>query len=290
MSETVTDMIDELVEAINDEDTERARNLIGAIGDSYGEISTEEEKRIRQASLLRGDGTLSETDKEDLGALVSSAANTEMKRGAFLLRAVTAVREIEQNSTPEDFDNAVSEVKSADEELEVQVENSETIIQESEIPPSVEIVNLGLNPSTIGRNQASRLDVTVVNVGDDPAKNVKITIDPAEGTSISELEETLGTVGSDDDRTRDYDIEVNETGEHRIRVEVVSENAGSDIDSKTLSVEEAEGPIVEDYADQNGIVNLSGLRAAIEDWRETAITDALLEEVTEAWRTQKEVD
>lgn len=291
MSDTVETLIDELVQALDDGDTDQARNLIGAIGDQYDELRTDEEKRIRQATILRGNGALSQDEEEQLGQLVNTAASTEMKRGAFLIRAVAAVRAVEQETTPEeDFEDAVTEVKAADEDLETEVEQNESTIEESEIPPSIEIIKLRLDPSTVGLDQTSQLNATIGNVGNESANEVELTISPAEGASVSESRKTLGTVVGDEDRTETFDVEAEESGDQRIRMDVTSANAGSDADSKTLTVEELDDPSLQDYTDQDSIVRLSGLREAVQDWRETNISDDLLETVTDAWRTQQEVE
>ena len=291
MSDTVETLIDELVQALDDGDTDQARNLIGAIGDQYDELRTDEEKRIRQATILRGNGALSQDEEEQLGQLVNTAASTEMKRGAFLIRAVAAVRAVEQETTPEgDFEDAVTEVKAADDDLETEVEQNESTIEESEIPPSIEIIKLRLDPSTVGLDQTSQLNATIGNVGNESANEVELTISPAEGASVSESRKTLGTVVGDEDRTETFDVEAEESGDQRIRMDVTSANAGSDADSKTLTVEELDDPSLQDYTDQDRIVRLSGLREAVQDWRETNISDDLLETVTDAWRTQQEVE
>lgn len=291
MNDTIETLIDDLVDAIDDKDVNRARNQIGAIGDRYDELNGEEEKRIRQATILRGNGALSEDEGEQLGQLVSTAASTEMKRGAFLIRAVAAVRALEQDTSPDgNFEQAVTEVKDSDGHLETEIDNSTPIIQESEIPPSVELVNLSLNPATVAPTQTSQMVVTIANVGDEPADGVELALDPPNGVSVSEPQETIGTVGSDVDRMKIFEIEGKAPGEKRIPVELTSANAGSDINSKALTVEEVDDPSVEEYAEQDGIVRLNGLRQAIQDWREATISANLLEEVTGAWRTQEEIE
>ncbi|MFC6720691.1 hypothetical protein [Halobacteriaceae bacterium SHR40] len=288
MSDTIdTDtLIDDLVEAIDDEDANRTRNLIGAIGDRYDELSADEEKRIRQATILRGNGGLSEDEEEQLGQLVSTAANTEMKRGAFLIRAVAAVRELEQDSTPQDdFEQAVTEVKDADENLETELNNSTPVIEGSDIPPSVEIVNLSLEPATVAPDQTSQMVVTIANVGDEPADDIELSLDPSEGVSVSEPQETIGTIGSDEDRTRTFEVEGKTLGEQRIRVELTSANAGSDIDSRSLTVEETDEPDVGEYTDQDGVIDTDGLRNAVADWQAGDIDTDLLREVVTAWQS-----
>ena len=52
---------------------------------------------------------------------------------------------------------------------------------------------------------------------------------------------------------------------------------------------EEDDPSGEDYADPDGIIRLDGLRDAIADWRDGVITKSLLEEITDAWRTRREV-
>jgi len=86
-----------------------------------------------------------------------------------------------------------------------------------------------------------------------------------------------------------YEIKGTKTGEYQIRFEATSENGGSDIDSMTLTIEEGQEASVEDYATENGIVKLSGLRDAIADWRKSEISDTLLSEVTAAWRSRESI-
>lgn len=290
MNDTVSNLIDDLAEAIRNENAEQARTLISTLGDKYDEVSAEEEKQIRQAALLRENADLTEENEETLAALVSRSADTEMKRGAFLLRAAAAVRNIEQNVAPDDFDEAVSEVKTADEKLDAQITESEPVIEDATIPPSVEIVGLSVISATIGRNQTTKLRMTVANVGDESAERVKIELTPDEGISLSEVEDSLGQVREDEEYTRTYDVEANTIGEQRIRASVSSDNAGTDTSSETLTIEETTRSDLDEYTDQNNIVKLEGLRKAIQDWRRGVISDALLGEVTDAWRTQETVD
>ena len=291
MSDSIEILIDDLVEAIDNNDADNARNLIGVLGDQYSELSSDERIRLRQATILRGGEALSDEEEEQLGQLVSTAASTEMKRAAFLIRAVAAVRAIEDEADSEgDFGEAVTEVKTADEDLQTEIEKSESTIEESEIPPSIEILNLSLDPSTVNKDQTTELNTTISNVGDDDADEVEISLNPPEEVSTSEVQTTIGTVTGGEDRTETFDIEAEEVGDQRIRVDVTSANAGSDADSKTLSVEELDEPSVEDYTDQNGIVSLTGIRVAVSDWRDTNISVALLEEVAKAWRTQEQIE
>lgn len=282
--------VDNLIEAINEQDASRARELIEEVGDEYDELSVEEEKRVRQAILLRGDDSLSEAEDEQLEQLVSSSTNAEVKRGAFLLRAVTAVLKIEQDSESDDTINeAVTELKQADEDLEQQKENTEQVIEDSKIPPSIELIKAQLDTSTITVGRSTQLVVTVANVGDESAESVELTIETNNGLTISKSSETFGSISGGGNQTRTYEVNGDDTGEQQIRVDVISENAGSDANSATLSVEEANEPSVENYVNQDGLVRLTGLREAITDWRESTIPDELLREVTAAWRAQETV-
>ena len=282
--------VDNLIEAINEPDASRARELIEEVGDEYDELSVEEEKRVRQAILLRGDDSLSEAEDEQLEQLISSSTKAEVKRGAFLLRAATAVLKIEQDSGPDDTINeAVTELKQADEDLEQQKENTEQVIQESKISPSIELIKAKLDTSTIPVGRSTQLIVTVANVGDESAKSVELTIETNNGLTIAKSSETLDSISDGGSQTRTYEVNGDDTGEQQIRVDVSSKNAGSDANSVTLSVEEANEPSVEDYVNQDGLVRLTGLREAIADWRESTVSDELLQEVTAAWRAQETV-
>lgn len=282
--------VDNLIEAINEPDASRARELIEEVGDEYDELSVEEEKRVRQAILLRGDDSLSEAEDEQLEQLISSSTKAEVKRGAFLLRAATAVLKIEQDSEPDDTINeAVTELKQADEDLEQQKENTEQVIQESKISPSIELIKAKLDTSTIPVERSTQLIVTVANVGDESAKSVELTIETNNGLTIAKSSETLDSISGGGSQTRTYEVNGDDTGEQQIRVDVSSKNAGSDANSVTLSVEEANEPSVEDYVNQDGLVRLTGLREAIADWRESTVSDELLQEVTAAWRAQETV-
>lgn len=291
MSESIENLINELEDAISNRETERARDLISSIGSQYEQQSAEEQKRIRQATILRGDDTLADSNEKQLAQLVNNSAITEMKRGAFLIRAVSAVLEIEQDSTPDDsFGDAVSEVKAADENLKQNEQDSESIIEESTIPPSVELVRLSLQTSTVQVGQSTRLEIVLTNVGDKPVDNVESTLKLDGGVAVSKYPDQPNSLDSSEEKQLAYEIEGIETGEYRARFEATSENGGSDIDSITLTVEQDRDPAIEDYATEDGLVTVNGLREAIADWRNTDITDELLSQVTTVWIEQKEVD
>ncbi|PGF14376.1 hypothetical protein CP556_21515 [Natrinema sp. CBA1119] len=76
------------------------------------------------------------------------------------------------------------------------------------------------------------------------------------------------------------------------------EEAGSynvsvnDLEPTEITVEEAasDEPTVSDYANENGVVELSGLSTAIDDWRSSEIGLGLLSDVIDAWRSGESVD
>ena len=168
-------------------------------------------------------------------------------------------------------------------------ENTEQVIEDSKIPPSIELIKAQLDTSTITVGRSTQLVVTVANVGDESAESVELTIETNNGLTISKSSETFGSISGGGNQTRTYEVNGDDTGEQQIRVDVISENAGSDANSATLSVEEANEPSVENYVNQDGLVRLTGLREAITDWRESTIPDELLREVTAAWRAQETV-
>jgi PGF-CTERM protein len=233
MSESIENELDELVDAINNREAERARSLINSIGRRYDEQSAEEKKRIRQATILRGDN-----EDQQLDQIVSDSAITEMKRGAFLIRAVSAVLEIEQGSTPDDnFRDAVSEVKQADENLQQSERSVESVIEESTIPPSVELVRLSFQTPTIQVGQSTQLEVTLANIGDQSAEGIESTLELDDSAGVSTSADAPDSLNGGEETQLVYEIEAIETGDHRARFEVTSENGGSDLDSTTLTVE-----------------------------------------------------
>jgi len=78
---------------------------------------------------------------------------------------------------------------------------------------------------------------------------------------------------------------------------IADETPVSDIPDDGYKIETSEDPESdpvgarpEDYATEDGLVTVNGLREAIADWRSTDITDELLSQVTTVWIEHKEVD
>jgi len=79
-------------------------------------------------------------------------------------------------------------------------------------------------------------------------------------------------------------------GEYTVRFQVKDKNGNTATTSRTISVAaEGDQRSVEDYVEDEQ-VKLNGLREAIADWRTSEISDALLADVTAAWRSQDNVN
>lgn len=256
MSARIDSLVSDLAEAIAVEDAARARTLIERLGAEYDRIAAREEQQVRRGLLLREEGTLSESETEEIDQLASASTDVELKRGTFLLRAATAVQEIEQNVEPDaTFEEAVSEVQTATDEFRQQQENTEALIQDAEAPPSIEIVMLTPERSTLSVGERTYLQVRLANIGDKPADNVALSVTSgegvritqsteaataAEGQSLSESPEPLDTVGENEARTKTYEITGDQPGEWQIRADITSANAGGDSNSVTMTVADTE--------------------------------------------------
>ncbi|WP_431358747.1 PKD domain-containing protein [Halovenus amylolytica] len=76
-------------------------------------------------------------------------------------------------------------------------------------------------------------------------------------------------------------------GSYTVSLTVVDDDGANDTISETITVQdqEADEPSLEDYTNENNVVDTSGLLDAIDDWRSAQIDTALLLDVIDAWRT-----
>ena len=258
MTETITEMIDELVDAIEEENTERSRELVDLIGDEYDSMSSQEQKTIRQATILRGGENLTEEEREQLSEVVSASADIEAKRGTFILQALTTITSLEEGAEPDDeFDEAASAQKEAEVNFKEKEAVGSSIVGEFEIPASIEILNMNLGSSRIYLTETTRLNTILSNIGDTDAESIEIKFKIADELFISSEAETLDDFSGGEERTESYEIGGKDVGDYRIRAEVSSENAGTDIDSTSIVIEPVEVKWQPPVADQDDSHNIN---------------------------------
>jgi len=85
--------------------------------------------------------------------------------------------------------------------------------------------------------------------------------------------------------TREFDS----AGDFDVTLTVTDKNGNTNSATKTISVVNP-SPSVKDYTDENDVVQTTGLREAIEDWRSSEIDTGLLRDVIDFWRSGEQVN
>lgn len=237
MSESIQSLINELVDAIQSEDQDRAQNAASELKNAYKTRQQEEQKIIDKSSIARRDKSLSEQDQDILAGFLETASDIGMKRGAFMLEVASTIASIEEGEDSADaFEGTADTLKNNENQIETEQQTAEKIVQKATIDPSAEILSATATETELELNESTTVEVVIANVGDESATNVTVEIDTTEGLSSNISTDTIGTLTSDQEKNKTYGVSADGGGNQRIDIVIDSDNAGKDVADIDITV------------------------------------------------------
>jgi hypothetical protein len=300
MSASPETLLETLSVELSNEEFESARSTVADLEEEYQTRRGDEVKRIQQSQALYLDvnqESISLDEASELNELSGLGGGTQFLRALLLTVATTVVEAHEELAAEERLAEvtdvaqaAIAELSESENRLEEQTSSTKEILDKSTIPPSVNITIDSIEQNPLTPNEETTLTTTIMNTGDTQAEGVSVEISSSGGLEVSPGETSVGSLGGSNSVVRNFAISALEPGGHSIEIEAKSNNAGSDVATRVVTVTQPEAASAEDYANENGIIDSSGLRDAVADWRADDIDTVLLREVVTAWRSGDPVD
>ncbi|MFC6720688.1 hypothetical protein [Halobacteriaceae bacterium SHR40] len=299
MSSSPETLLETLSVELSNEEFESARATVADLEEEYENRRGEEVERLQQSQALYLDVNqegVSLEEASELNEISGLGGGTQFLRAVLLTVATTLVEAHEELATEgrlaevtDVAQAAIDELSESENRLEEQTPSTQEILDKSTIPPSVNITIDSIEQSPLTPSEETTLTTTVMNTGDTQAEGVSVEISSTDGLDVSPRETPVGSLKGGNSVGLNFEISALEPGGQSIEIEATSDNAGSDVATRVVTVTPPEATSVEDYTNEEGVVDTDGLRAAVGDWQAGDIDTDLLREVVTAWQSGEPV-
>lgn len=301
---SIDQLIEELVADAQAGNIEAATHVLEEIADRFDELRSSERIEIRTSAAARRSEDVEEEAIEELNEHIQEGINTQTSRAAFLLEAVSILRELEEEQSTETAAVQVEQQTAADNlsalgdqiqaqqsEYDTTAEDAAETTEEADVPAQVSVESVEA-PNEVDAGEQFNVEATIQNVGDEPAEAVEVSAELYEdGERTNELTTTIGTLSGGEKASAQWS---GISGIETIIGTVESLNGGTDASETDILITEQDTepdePSIDDYTNDDNIVDTQGLRDAIDDWRDGTIDDDKLDAVTSAWKGGEQIE
>lgn len=229
MSNAVSDLLERFASQVRSGDYSGANETASRIAERYEEKSVNETALREQATAVADPdgGDRSDTLREFL----TEGFRVEMVRSTFLMSAGG----LQVNPTEVDGDTVADhavQAKEAEDSFNDQLRSVSSVLAETTVPGQHAILSAAAERDLIPKGESVEAETTIGNVGDEPVKDVVVTLSSSEQLA-GEATTELGTLDASSEVVVEGDFDAVEDGEGRIKVRAVG---GAD-DTDTAEIE-----------------------------------------------------
>jgi hypothetical protein len=220
-----TALLQEFTTAVSNDDLGEAGQAAERLQNEYEARQRQENRRLQQALLIRDRTPVS--DKERLAAHkhIQTSLTTQITRASYLLVTGVFLSYPEQQDRQE-VQNTANALKAREAELNDSVQTVESIINEANLPPTVAVLAVQ-KPDRPAVREAFDLNLTIGNVGNKPAKSVRLETRGDAGISVDPPPATVGVLDNGTDTTQELTLMGQQVGSYTLSFVISSNNAGS---------------------------------------------------------------
>lgn len=230
----VAPLLQQFKESIEAGQTSDIRNALSRINKKYYEIEQKETVQMRQAVEARTSVDPTTSKWEKLNRYIHNQTVIEFERGIFLNAAAQYVENPSSRSSSELL-KSIKEIQKHEQRIVDQRSATDEIIESTTLPPSAEIVTVSKPDLRISKEDTFEVKVTVQNVGDRPASNVRLTAESK--LTLTPTKARLETLSSDQRISTTFEGKATKPGTKQVTVRLSSNNAGEDKKTITFPVQ-----------------------------------------------------
>jgi hypothetical protein len=277
-------LLDRLATAVAEERVQDARELVKQLRQTYAENTQTEATTVAKAQAVQKART--ETASQ-LSRHIQTASKIEFQRANMLGQVVAYIESQGTAVTSSTARQAVEELRQQEAQLTTTQQAVESAITERSIPPEISISLVSAVSPQTQTNNSVDVEITVTNIGDEPAREVVLNISTPGESEPEESSISLGTIGAGQTLTPTVSLTGSQPGVNSLTVTIESTNGGYTSESATVSTvattdSTSQSPIEIYDTNDNGDIELGELIDAGFDFIDGNITiDQLIEVGTE---------
>lgn len=245
MSEHFDSLLNELSTAFEDRDFQRAGDVVANLQSELDSRQAETRQQVNLShAFLMSDEQRSVDEAQDVTELWKDGSTTRMTRVLVLVISNAIVESHEELADGEldalidGTQAAIDDLLDAESQLAESKSSAETVIDQSEIPPSVGFVSTAVETMTPTIDEQTTLTITGENVGERAAADVSLVLSSEGELDISTEQFNIGTIGPGETFERTAEVTGRGAGGQAIEINMNSGNAGSDFTLISLSVQD----------------------------------------------------
>lgn len=262
-SPAVDELLAEYREAAEAGEYEKAKTILGKVGDRIREKRTDEIRSLERSLLARDSPGTPRSKLGSIDAYVETLSRTNLVRAGFLTEAIGAL-DREDATAVADSESTASSLESAEGSVEDAKGSVEAETSDETLPPSVAVLDASVPDETLSTGVSATVTATVGNVGDETARDVVVAVETREGLQVNGSSRSVGTVSGNGEASVSFEVTASDPGQYAVAVDVESANAGEATGEVTVEVVGAnpEG-VLEHIAGENRTVEFQEVVEAI---------------------------
>ena len=229
MSDDVSDLLERFASQVRSEEYSSANETATRIAERYEEKSANETVLREQATAVADPDGNNRSDT--LREFLTEGFRVEMIRSTFLMSAGG----LQVNPTEVDADTVADhamQAKDAEDSFSNQLRSASSVLAGTTVPGQHAILSAGVDRDLIPKGESTKAKITIGNVGDEPVRDVRVTLSSSEQLA-GEATIDLGNLNASSETDVENKFEAVENGEGVIKVSAVDGEG----DTETAEIE-----------------------------------------------------
>ncbi|QZP39798.1 CARDB domain-containing protein [Halobaculum magnesiiphilum] len=259
---SIDSLLGDFSTAVDNDRRVLARTILGQIADAYERNGREFQARTQRAMAAVEEGTLTESEREELLAFTRNAAQTDLTRTGFLVEAVNFFEGTRDGS---ELVETTNRVRNTERDIGEASDTASSVASEASLTATPSILGNSA-PEELTRGTTVELVATVGNVGDAESVDLSVTVESDEGLEPARSSYEVGRLMGGDRTDVTIEVSGRRAGSHSVTIRLEAD--GSVVESVTHSfdVRETAQSVSEAIAGESGELDATDIRTAITHW------------------------
>lgn len=240
-----------------------ARTILGQIADAYERSERDFQARAQRAMAAIEEGTLTESEREELLAFTRNAAQTDLTRTGFLVDAVNFFEGTQDGSA---LVKTTDQVRRTESDIEEASDTVSSVTSEASLTASPSILG-STAPEEVAQGTTVELVATVGNVGDAESTALSVTVESDDGIEPDRPSYEVGRLAGGDRTEVTVAFTGRRAGSHSVTVALEADGSVVESVSETLDVREVARSVRESIVgNDSGRLDATDIKTAITHW------------------------
>ncbi|MFC6784742.1 CARDB domain-containing protein [Halobaculum halobium] len=260
---SVDSLLTDFRTAVENDERVLARTILGQIADAYERDGQEFQARTQRAMTAIEEGTLTESEREELLAFTRAAAQTDLTRTGFLVDAVNFFEGTQEGSA---LVETTDQVRRTESDIDEASDTVSSVTSEASLTASPSILG-STAPEELTQGTSVEMVATVGNVGDAESAALSVSVDADDGIKPNRSSVDVGRLAGGDRTEVTVEFTGQRAGSHSVTVALEADGSVVESVSETFDVRETAQSVREAISGGgSGELDATDIRTAITHW------------------------